>query len=255
MAHENIWFPDPFQNCKILSLNEPTPSNWEVFQKINEHVEQWQDVTCRLPSLASAKFVCRDASESPNGPTAFLRIVKQIPSQVAEQFTRTEPKASQAIRAQEATQFTPPELKAYQALKDRNSPNTPKLLAWQQGTQDASGTVPGGFITWVIFEDIEGIALGDENGAGIYWEQPPETRAKIREIGILPIHDGPGNLIWNAERETIHFVGFEDPEFFQRKGRVTAKIFPRYGLAKTPPGDRWWEYEVNKDPDTSKWTF
>lgn len=100
MAHENIWFPDPFQNCKILSLNEPTPSNWEVSQKINGHVEQWKDATCRLSSLASAKFVCRDTSESPNGPTAILRIVKQIPStkaQVAEQYTPTELKASQAI--------------------------------------------------------------------------------------------------------------------------------------------------------------
>ncbi|CDM29182.1 unnamed protein product [Penicillium roqueforti FM164] len=166
MAHENIWFPDPFQNCKILSLNEPTPSNWEVSQKINGHVEQWKDATCRLSSLASAKFVCRDTSESPNGPTAILRIVKQIPS----------------TKAQEATQFTLPELMAYQSPKERNSPNTPKLLAWQQGTQDASGTIPGGFITWIIFVDIEGIALGDANGAGIYWEQPPETRAKIREV-------------------------------------------------------------------------
>ena len=155
MAHKQIWFPDPDQKCKILSLDEPPPSNWEVFQTINEHVKQWQVDTSRCPSLASAKLVCGDASKSPNGPTAFFRIVKQIPSQVAEQFTRTELKTSQAVRFREATQSTLPELKAYQALKERNSPNTPKLLAWQQGTQCTSGTVPGGFITWIIFGNIE----------------------------------------------------------------------------------------------------
>ena len=192
MADQKIWFPDPIQDseCKILTLNEPTPSTWEVVQKINEHVEQWQDATS-YPSLASAKFVCRDA-QSPNGPTAFLRIVKQIPSvkgdigpvrpQEAAQFTPSELKAYEAIRAREATQFTPPELEAYQALKERNSPNTPKLLAWEQGTQDSSDSVPGGFITWIIFEKVEGIALGDENGDSMYWEQPPETRAKIRKV-------------------------------------------------------------------------
>ncbi|KAF9252125.1 hypothetical protein DTO006G1_2872 [Penicillium roqueforti] len=83
MADQKIWFPDPIQDseCKILTLSEPIPSNWEVVQKINEHVEQWQDAISypSHPSLASTKFVCRDA-QFPNGPTAFLRIVKQIPS-------------------------------------------------------------------------------------------------------------------------------------------------------------------------------
>lgn len=93
MADQKIWFPDPIQDseCKILTLNEPTPSNWELVQKATSY-----------PSLASAKFVWCDA-QSPNGPTVFLRIVKQIPSVKG---------AIGPVRLQEAAQFTPSELKS-----------------------------------------------------------------------------------------------------------------------------------------------
>ncbi|CAI7638896.1 unnamed protein product [Penicillium glandicola] len=203
IADEKIWFPGPIQKRKILTLEDPTSSNWKVLHKINEHVEQWHTSG---PCLASAKFICHDARVSSKGPTAFLRVVQQIP------YVRAD---VGPLRAPETTKFTHPELKAYKALKQRNSPNTPKLLAWQEGTQDSSGLVPGGFITWFIFENIEGLALGDENGAGPYWALPPETRTRIpevflkeyntaAEVGILPVFEGPGNLIWNEKRETMY---------------------------------------------------
>ncbi|KAI3199026.1 hypothetical protein CBS147311_6110 [Penicillium roqueforti] len=64
-----------------------------------------------------------------------------------------------------------------------------------------------------------------------------EEYDKAADIGIL-------------ERETIHFVGFEDPEFFKPKGRADNNILAIYGLAK-PCNDWSWR----RDIDTSGWTF
>ncbi|KAJ6118709.1 hypothetical protein N7471_013329 [Penicillium samsonianum] len=33
-------------------------------------------------------------------------------------------------------------------------------VTWQQGTQDTSGPVPGGWITWIVFGRIKGFTLG-----------------------------------------------------------------------------------------------
>ncbi|KAJ5832281.1 hypothetical protein N7474_000592 [Penicillium riverlandense] len=277
MSDQKSWFDSTINKRKILSLKEPVLSKWKLVEKLNEHVEQRPEAKSHT-SLASARFLCRDASRPANEATAYayLRIVKQIPSERAEE-------ADLVSRAREATQFTPPELKAYKALAQKGSTNTPKLLAWEQGTQDSTGPMPGGHITWIVFEKLEGLTLGDDDEASSYWALPSETRKSIRsvflrefksvkttsismddidtsmtiskaaEIGILPVAPGPHNVIWNAEKETIHFVGFRDPEFFQRKREAGNELFPLFGLAKAPRGDRWAERDW--DGDTSKWKF
>lgn len=172
MADSKSWFPKSLKKGKIIRLAEPVSSRWKIVEKVNEHVEQYEDTELH-PSLASAKFLCRDASSSSNKKYAYLRIVQQIPSVNGEVSDHA---------AREATEFTPPELKAYQTLKERQSPNTPKLLAWDQETQDTSGPVPGGWMTWIVFERVEGFPLGDEYGAGAFWEQSPDTQMTIRRV-------------------------------------------------------------------------
>ncbi|KAJ5604305.1 hypothetical protein N7537_007261 [Penicillium hordei] len=91
----------PFKKGKIIKLTEPV-SRWKIVEKVNEH-EQFED-TEPHPSLASAKFLCRDASDSSNNKYAYLCIVQQIPS--------VKGKVSDHV-SREATQLTP-ELKATQ---------------------------------------------------------------------------------------------------------------------------------------------
>lgn len=69
-------------------------------------------------------------------------------------------------RGRQATRYTPPELTAYQDLSQKHSNNTPKLIGYRAGTQDHSGLVPSGFITWFVWEIVPGLRLGDRNGAG-----------------------------------------------------------------------------------------
>ncbi|OQD97970.1 hypothetical protein PENSOL_c010G10741 [Penicillium solitum] len=203
MADSKSWFPKSIKKGKTVKLTEPVSSRWKIVEKVNEHVEQFEDTELH-PSLASAKFLCRDASDPSNKKDAYLRIVQQIPSVKGEFPDHV---------SREATQFTP-ELKAYQTLKERKSPNTPKLLAWQQETQDTSGPVPRGWITRIVFERVEGFPLGDEYGAGAFWKQSPDTQMIIRrvlieefslaaKIGVLPPDEGPYSAIWNNKAQTM----------------------------------------------------
>lgn len=110
-----------------------------------------------------------------------MRIYVQLPFKMTE-F------APPARRAQQAnTSFTPEELTAFQMLSahEKASKVTPKLLAFQEKTQDGDNwPVPGGFLTYVVWEKVPGIQLGDSTGAAPYfWKSFPrkEDRAPIQK--------------------------------------------------------------------------
>ena len=112
---------------------------------------------------------------------AFMRIYIQVPH-------RTTEIDDPDTRGQQATTYTPPELNAYLDLTKERSCNTPKLLGYKSGTQDFSGLVPGGFITWLVWEIVPGLRLGDRNGAGPFWCLESYEREQVRELlnKVLP---------------------------------------------------------------------
>lgn len=125
-------------------------------------------------SYAALKLLCRDAGD-PN-IQALMRIYLQIP------YTGTGFMDS-TIRATQATKFKPRELEAHQALsKDTMaSAYTPALLSYDELQQGRSGLVPGGFLTYVVYEFIQGKRLGDDSGhATTFWELPRAERDLIR---------------------------------------------------------------------------
>lgn len=77
---------------------------------------------------------------------------------------------------------------AYLDLIQKHSSNTPKLIGYRTGTQDRSGLVPGGFITWLVWEIVPGLRLGDRNGAGPFWGLESYEREQVRAVlnEILP---------------------------------------------------------------------
>jgi hypothetical protein len=170
MPHSRSWFSANAAG-KTVSLSEPLDTTWEIVAKINERVEQYSDT--KQLSIASAKFLVHHVDAPPDKGIAYMRVIKQIPSVLAEG-------TDDSSRGREAKQFVPSELNAYHALMRKHSHNTPHLFAWETGEQEDSGQVPGGSITYIVFEKLPGIALGTEFRATAFWEQPPATRELIR---------------------------------------------------------------------------
>lgn len=83
MADEKSWFPKSLKKGKLIKSTEPVASRWKIVEKVNEHVDQSEDTNLHL-SLASAKFLCRDANDPANKTDTYLRIIQQIPSAKAE---------------------------------------------------------------------------------------------------------------------------------------------------------------------------
>ena len=69
---------------------------------------------------------------------------------------------------------------AYLDLTQKHSSNTPKLIGYRTGTQDRSGIVPGGFITWLVWEIVPGLRLGYRNGAGPFWVLESYKKEQVR---------------------------------------------------------------------------
>ena len=169
MGVPRSWFPSGLDEGDTVTLNKPTRSEWIIDKMVNTHSYQ-----CELQSAdsyASVLFTCHNAAD---GQEAFIRVYVQVPHTGYEH-------ADQATRAREATDFTPPELKAYEFLTKKGSQNTPQLLAYKRGSQDRSGVVPRGHITWIVWEKVPGKRLGDYKSAFVYWDMDSEQRKRVRE--------------------------------------------------------------------------
>lgn len=109
-----------------------------------------------------------------------MRIYVQVPRTGYDRVDK-------ATLAKEATQFTPPELITYQFLTDNRSRNTPLLLGYKTDTQPTDGPVPGGHVTWIVWEKVPGKCLGDYKSASVYWDMTPDQRKRVRESFLREI--------------------------------------------------------------------
>lgn len=144
--------------------------------------------------------------------------------------------ADKATLTQDATTFTPPELDAYRFLTANHSKNTPTLLAYKRGTQPTGGLIPGGHITWIVWEKAPGKSLGHPKSAFVYWDMPADERklvheaflrefpsvnnipttvgypgkandiiiSKIMKMGYFPEKPSPSSLIWDKDTSRLY---------------------------------------------------
>ena len=148
---------------------------WMILEKLEEESNRLtiEDIVAELgPSDTAGKFLCRPAGEEDDNRRAFLRIYQQIP------IAGTETKKA-AIRGRQAVD-TPPdhsELIAFQTFTELGCDVVPRLLGYQQRQQDHDEGVPGGYITYILWEKVPGESL---NLTG-FWRLSFADRQAIRD--------------------------------------------------------------------------
>lgn len=99
-----------------------------------------------------------------------MRIYLQIP------VPGTQHESRQIRREQAAKPQPHVELTALKALKEFECDVVPDLLAYQVGEQSEDSIVPGGYITYVVWDKVPGKPLNAEE----FWEQDLKSRQAIR---------------------------------------------------------------------------
>lgn len=241
-----------------ISFDSPTPSKWTIVKKLSEAYHQLTERDVKNgqgPSYSQAKLLCRNIADP--AEQAFMRIYMQIPYQ----GTEAEPPED---RAQQASSRTHEELTALKTFTDKNSKITPTLLAYKEDKQDDRGIVPGGYITYLVWNILPGLRLGDNLGAAAFWHLPPTERDDIRAffekeykqlglLGFYPEFPGAKNLLWNSSAQMIYFIGFRDCFQADKSDAWNDAVLARWGLAIPPKSCRWWR--SGWDGNTDNWQF
>jgi hypothetical protein len=150
---------------------------WLIDKKLSERSQSMtqQDVTDGLGlPFAAAKFLCH-GKENPS-KKAFMRIYLQIP------VIGTLCQSPQIRQKQAAEPQSHVELTTLKALKKMECDVVPGLLSYQEGKQGEDSIVPGGYITYVVWDKVPGEPLNAEE----FWELDLKSRkairAKFREV-------------------------------------------------------------------------
>ncbi|GCB23012.1 hypothetical protein AAWM_05897 [Aspergillus awamori] len=189
-------------------------ARWVIREVASEHCFQLNPDDLRDkhdPSLACTRLVCE--THGPDGPVqGHMRYYKQIPIE----GTEAEPPTT---RAEQTESFCPIELKHLRALTQKGSTITPRLLDSKEDKQDNTGFVPGGFVTWVVWEVVPGLQLGNDVGSAPFWGLSPDERDAVRQAfkesickleiwGHLPYPEHAKNLVWGSTTGSLYYVGF-----------------------------------------------
>ncbi|GFF76937.1 hypothetical protein IFM60648_04829 [Aspergillus lentulus] len=98
-------------------------------------------------------------------------MTQQIPV-IGTQYQSPQIRRTQAANAQPHVELT-----TLKALKILECDVVPDLLAYQEGKQGEDSTVPGGHITYVVWDKVPGEPLREEE----FWELDLESRQAIRD--------------------------------------------------------------------------
>ncbi|RDK38937.1 hypothetical protein M752DRAFT_269521 [Aspergillus phoenicis ATCC 13157] len=167
-----------------------------------------------------------------------MRIYKQIPT---EETVGDRPE----VRAKRARVWVPLELKAYRQLMLKDSTFTPRLLDSLEEKQDADSLVPGGFMVWVVSEEVSGIRLGDEESDDIFWSMERNVRQQIRDSfkenylkmvswEWIPFYCHCEDLIWVPGTSTLFFVNWFMPDEVVAPDDWEDRFFYASGLLRPP---------------------
>ncbi|KAJ6102057.1 hypothetical protein N7486_004484 [Penicillium sp. IBT 16267x] len=200
-----------------LSLPRQT---WVIDKKLSER-SSWmmqQEVTdgFGVPYVA-AKFLCHHKGNP--SKKAFMRIYLQTPV-IGTQYQ------SPQIRRKQASKPRPRrELKTLEALKKLECDVVPDLLACGDGKQGEDSIVPGGFITYVVWDKVPGEPLSAEE----FWELDLASRQAIRDKFVKPFRfPRAGRIDTNEEWHDKYYVLFD-----------LAKPSPKTDWAKDTTGWTW----------------
>ncbi|KAJ5528584.1 hypothetical protein N7527_001977 [Penicillium freii] len=143
-------------------------------------VEKLKEDPCRLTredvsdgigvSYTSAKFLCRPAGPGNETKLAFMRIYQQVPIAGTEFKPRL--RASQAVEEPENG-----ELVALKSFLIHECEVVPRLLGYQQSKQKEDDMVPGGFVTYIVWEKVPGDSFDHLK----FWLRPFNEREAIRD--------------------------------------------------------------------------
>ncbi|GFN17054.1 ankyrin repeats (3 copies) family protein [Aspergillus tubingensis] len=150
---------------------------WRVLSQKEEHQFQGSeqdDPRWSGPSYACIQLKVKQVGSRITPPVnGYMRIYKQIPT---EETVADRPE----IRAQQAKIVVPPELRAYRQLMDKDSTFTPRLLDSMEQKQGIYSFVLGGYVVWIVTEEVPGIRLGNSIGNETFWVMKPCVRDEIR---------------------------------------------------------------------------
>ncbi|CAI7653643.1 unnamed protein product [Penicillium glandicola] len=176
------WFPrTQFTTSSQFVFQTPVSSSWTIREKIsqrnNQHEECGPEEPEFGPSAAQATF---DVQRDSNGQNAYMRIYVQVPH-IGTEFESYEYRARQAAQTPHSEFF-----------HDHHATMTPALLGIKEEVQGPDGFVPGGYITYIVFERVPGTRLADDQQAPwpgfplhTFFQKFERTeRDKIREQSI-----------------------------------------------------------------------
>ncbi|CAG8303878.1 unnamed protein product [Penicillium salamii] len=209
-------------------------TTWEILEKITGKAvpvteEDVADYGC--DAFVTGKLLCRRCD---SGEVAFMRFHQQIPVSGTE-FTKT------SIRAAQATgPFETSELLALKTLTEGACEVVPRLLGYRHDEQGEDDIVPGGFITYVIWEKV----AGDSLDSGRFWSCSFAEREEIRTLfrrtyeKLLPFkwrpRSLPNNIIYDWHTKEMHISGFDQAhDGFIRK-EWDDVIYLHYWLVYSP---------------------
>ncbi|RHZ49219.1 uncharacterized protein CDV56_104980 [Aspergillus thermomutatus] len=224
---------------------------WVIDKKLSERSQSMtqQDVADGLGlPFAAAKFLCH-RKENPS-KKAFMRIYLQIPV-IGTQYQSPQIRRKQAAKPQPHVELT-----TLKVLKELECDVVPDLLAYQEGKQGEDSIVPGGYITYVVWDKVPGEPLSAEE----FWELDLESRQAIRDkfreafpklkkYGYLPRMSTISKIIYDKATGNMHFSGFSPAGCTDTNKKWHDKYYVLFRLAKPPPKTTGWA------KDTTGWTW
>ncbi|KAI2731856.1 hypothetical protein CBS147332_995 [Penicillium roqueforti] len=181
------------EGTEVTLNSSPQPlfhtDTWEIVEKLEENAEVADE---------------RDVADG-LGPS------DQIPIAGTE-FQKPTIRAAQAVESPDYI-----ELIALKDLREQGCDAVPKLLGYHLGKQDEDDIVPGGYITYLVWEKVPGDSL-DRKG---FWSYPLSKREEIRhkfceackklvKCGYRPLMSVSSKIIYDWNNGEMHISGFSN---------------------------------------------
>lgn len=155
---DDTYFPDELWLDEEIQFTSPSPSAWKLTEKISENIGLLSKKECedyQATSSSIAVFECHRSSD----PTqkAEVAIYMQIPNKGTQALP---PDMRRRQASDEVPKSFQEELEAYKRLAEHQIDFTPQLIGFKHEKQDVHGLVPDGFISYMAYTKVPGIALG-----------------------------------------------------------------------------------------------
>ncbi|KAJ5550784.1 hypothetical protein N7461_005482 [Penicillium sp. DV-2018c] len=210
-------------------------STWVIDEKLDvnrvDGVHEPSSNPGEQPSGWEAKYLCHNHHSPYN--QAFMRVYCQGPDEGTE-FLLPE------VRAQQADpHFEKYEAKARKEFRRGGCKSVPSLLGYGQSVQGEHGPVPGGYITYLVWEKVPGQVLTPD----LFWSLERPNRDLVRRkfraayeemssFGWAPVGENITKIIWNNESADLWISGFRGA--YATDGKWKDCILAYYGLIKPP---------------------